>query len=40
MRALAALMLSMTVLTTALFAHALAVADAPAPPVVTRVASR
>jgi hypothetical protein len=39
MRALATLMVSMTVLTTGLFLHALAVADEPAPP-VARVASR
>lgn len=40
MRLLAAVMTSITLLTTALFAHALATADAPSAPVATRVASR
>ena len=40
MRALATLMVSITMLTTALFVYALAVADEPAPTHVARVASR
>ena len=41
MRAMAALMASITLVTTALFAHALATAgERPAPPTVARVASR
>ena len=40
MRMLAALMASITLVTTALFAHALATVDEPSAPVATRVASR
>jgi Spy/CpxP family protein refolding chaperone len=40
MRLLATIMASITLLTTALFAHALATVDEPSPPVATRVASR
>jgi hypothetical protein len=40
MRLLAALMASITLVTTALFAHALATVDEPSAPVATRVASR
>ena len=40
MRAMAALMASITLVTTALFAHALATAGKPPPPTVARVASR
>ena len=40
MRLLAAVMTSLTLLTTALFVHALATADDPAAPVVARAASR
>jgi hypothetical protein len=40
MRTLATLMASITLLTTALFAHALVTADEPAAPSVARVASR
>jgi hypothetical protein len=40
MRAMAALMASITLVTTALFAHALATAGEPPPPTVARVASR
>ena len=40
MRLLATVMASITLLTTALFAHALATADQPSAPVATRVASR
>jgi methionine-rich copper-binding protein CopC len=40
MRALATLMLSITLVTTALFAHALVTADEPAGPVFARVAAR
>ena len=39
MRLLATLMVSISLVTTALFAHALAAVDEPAAPVVTRVAS-
>lgn len=40
MRLLATLMVSISLVTTALFAHALATADAPSAPTVARVASR
>ena len=40
MRLLATVMVSLTLLTTALFAHALATADDPTAPVATRVAAR
>ena len=40
MRLLATLMVSISLVTTALFAHALATVDDPAAPVVARVASR
>jgi hypothetical protein len=40
MRLLATVMASITLLTTALFAHALATVDEPVTPVATRVASR
>jgi hypothetical protein len=40
MRLLAAVMTSITLLTTALFAHALATVDEPSTPVVARAASR
>ena len=40
MRLLAALMASIRLVTTALFAHALATVDEPSAPVATRVASR
>lgn len=40
MRLLATLMASITLVTTALFAHALATAEDPAAPAVARVASR
>ncbi len=40
MRALATLMVSISLVTTALFAHALITADEPAAPVSARVASR
>jgi hypothetical protein len=40
MRAMAALMASITLVTTALFAHALATVSEPPPPTVARVASR
>lgn len=40
MRLLATLMISISLLTTALFAHALAAADEPAAPAVARTASR
>jgi hypothetical protein len=40
MRTMAALMVSITLVTTALFAHALAAADKPSAPAVARVASR
>ncbi len=40
MRLLATLMLSISLVTTALFAHALATVDEPAAPVVAHVASR
>jgi hypothetical protein len=40
MRLLAAVMTSITLVTTALFVHALATADPPSAPEVARVASR
>jgi hypothetical protein len=40
MRLLAAVMTSITLVTTALFVHALATADPPSAPAVARVASR
>ena len=40
MRLLATLMTSITLVTTALFVHALATVDEPAAPVAARVASR
>jgi hypothetical protein len=40
MRLLAAVMTSITLVTTALFVHALATADPPSTPAVARVASR
>jgi hypothetical protein len=40
MRLLAALMASITLVSTALFAHALATVDEPSAPVAARVASR
>jgi hypothetical protein len=40
MRLLATVMTSITLVTTALFVHALATAEQPSPPTVARVASR